>query len=187
MKKYLFFLFSITASISFSQTNGTAVYKLQIAFDEDAMTVDKKYGYLQKAIDVCNDLEYKLVFKGKEANFYQDKNDKLDKTAANMANILSGTSKLSYQNIEKKALLNEINADGILIKANEFVVSDSLKTDWTITNESKLIDNYRCYKATTTKTINKGDNKIFHEKVTAWFCPALPFSFGPNQYAGLPV
>lgn len=178
-------LLLITTNISFSQSNGTAIYKLQIAFDQDALDVDKKYGYLQKAIDVCDKLEYKLIFNGNEANFYQEKNEGLDKTAVNMANILSETPKLCYQNTEKKMLLNEINADGNLVKANEFVISDSLKTNWTITNESKLIDTYLCYKATTIKKVQKGE-KEFHENVTAWFCPALPFSFGPTKYGGLP-
>ncbi len=178
-------LFLLISAISFSQTNGTAIYKLQIAFDQDALDVDKKYGYLQKAIDVCDKLEYKLIFNGNEANFYQEKNEGLDKTAVNMANILSETPKLCYQNTEKKMLLNEINADGNLIKANEFVISDTLKTNWTITNESKLIDTYLCYKATTIKKVQKGE-KEFHENVTAWFCPALPFSFGPTKYGGLP-
>lgn len=178
-------LFLLISAISFSQTNGTAIYKLQIAFDQDALDIDKKYGYLQKAIDVCNKLEYKLIFNGQEANFYQEKNEDLDKTAVNMANILSETPKLCYQNTEKKMLLNEINADGNLVKANEFVISDSLKTNWTITNESKLIDTYLCYKATTIKKVQKGE-KEFHENVTAWFCPALPFSFGPTKYGGLP-
>jgi len=67
-------LLLITTNISFSQSNGTVVYKLQIAFDQDAMDEDKKYGYLQKAIDVCDKLEYKLIFNGKEANFFQEKN-----------------------------------------------------------------------------------------------------------------
>lgn len=178
-------LFLLISAISFSQTNGTAIYKLQIAFDQDALDIDKKYGYLQKAIDVCDKLEYKLIFNGNEANFYQEKNEGLDKTAVNMANILSETPKLCYQNTEKKMLLNEINADGNLVKANEFVISDSLKTNWTITNESKLIDTYLCYKATTIKKVQKGE-KEFHENVTAWFCPALPFSFGPTKYGGLP-
>ena len=178
-------LFLLISAISFSQTNGTAIYKLQIAFDQDALDVDKKYGYLQKAIDVCDKLEYKLIFNGNEANFYQEKNEGLDKTAVNMANILSETPKLCYQNTEKKMLLNEINADGNPVRANQFVISDSLKTNWTITNESKLIDTYLCYKATTIKKVQKGE-KEFHENVTAWFCPALPFSFGPTKYGGLP-
>jgi GLPGLI family protein len=186
MKKTIVLIFlSITKSICFSQTNALAVYKLQISFDKEALEVDKKYGYLQNAIDICNELEYKLVFNKKEANFFQEVDEKLDKSSVNMANILSETPKVSYQNIDQNIILRELNADGILIQPKEFVIKDSLKINWTITSESKLIDTYLCYKALTTKKVVKG-NKIYNENVIAWFCPTIPFSFGPTKYSGLP-
>ncbi|MEM0542261.1 GLPGLI family protein [Flavobacterium sp. j3] len=186
MKTYLPLLLLFTFSFIYSQNkSGIATYKLQIAFDKDALEVDKKYGYLQKAIDICNDLEYKLVFNKNEANFFQEENQKLDIVATNMANILSETPKISYQNIEQNILLSELKADGILIQQKEFLIKEDLKINWTITSESKLIDNYLCYKALTTKIVYKGD-KGFNENVIAWFCPTIPFSFGPTKYSGLP-
>lgn len=164
---------------------GIATYGLYITVDDEVMNADKKYGYIQMAIDVSRQLEYKLVFKGKEANFYQEKNNILDKMAINMANALSEVSKNIYLNLNTNSLLNELNADGVLVKEKEFVVKDSINKNWVITNESKLIGEYLCYKATTTKKINKTDSEVV-ENVTAWFCPALPYSFGPSKYAGLP-
>jgi GLPGLI family protein len=179
----LVFLFGIF--FGNAQINGFAIYKLQIAFDEEALEIDKQFGYIQSAIDVCDQLEYKLIFAGKESNFFQEKNDDLDLNAVNMANILSDSPKLSYQNIETKSYLCEIFTDGKIIKKDEFVLTDSLNVDWVISNETKMIDNYLCYKATFIKKVNKGDS-IVNESVIAWFCPALPFSFGPTKYAGLP-
>lgn len=186
MRNVLLVILSVLyCQINIAQVNGTATYKLQIAFDDEALQIDKKFGYIQKAIDVCELLEYKLIFNVNESNFYLQKNDTLDKVSVNIANILSDAPKLSYQNIEKNIYLYDFNADGVIFKYNEFVVSDTIKRDWIMTTETKLIDNYLCYKATTTSHIQKGE-QISTEIITAWFCPTLPFSFGPTKYAGLP-
>lgn len=186
MKKlFMALLLFISFFANCQNATGVATYSLYITVDDEVMKADKKYGYIQKAIDVSRKLEYKLVFKGKEANFYQQKNDSLDKISVNMANSLSEVSKNIYINLSTNLLINEINADGLLVKKNEFVVKDSISKNWEITNESKLIGEYLCYKATTTKKVQKTDREVI-ETVTAWFCPALPYSFGPSKYAGLP-
>lgn len=66
------------------------------------------------------------------------------------------------------------------------LVHNTLTLNWKIENESKKIDNYICYKAT---LIEKYKNRMNEEKqktVVAWFCPEIPYSFGPNEYYGLP-
>jgi GLPGLI family protein len=48
-----------------------------------------------------------------------------------------------------------------------------------------LIDNYLCYKATNIFTVNNGE-KIFNHPVIAWYCPKLPYPYGPIGYGNLP-
>ncbi|WP_179349971.1 GLPGLI family protein [Winogradskyella pacifica] len=50
--------------------------------------------------------------------------------------------------------------------------------EWTITEESKVIDGYTCYAA----TIDKRNDK----KVKAWFTPEIPVKHGPRGFNGLP-
>ncbi|REE08402.1 GLPGLI family protein [Winogradskyella pacifica] len=50
--------------------------------------------------------------------------------------------------------------------------------EWTITEESKVIDGYTCYAA----TIDKRSDK----KVKAWFTPEIPVKHGPRGFNGLP-
>jgi GLPGLI family protein len=56
---------------------------------------------------------------------------------------------------------------------------------WEITNETKKIGKFNCYKAIglfeRSGYINKKD-----EKIIAWFTPEIPFNFGPKYYSGLP-
>lgn len=57
-------------------------------------------------------------------------------------------------------------------------------TPWVIQEEQKMIGNYLCFKATRMKIMGaKGD--VGHP-VVAWFCPELPYAFGPLEYGDLP-
>lgn len=56
---------------------------------------------------------------------------------------------------------------------------------WQLTDESKLIDDKLCFKATTSILIisRLGNKEI---EITAWYCPEIPIPFGPQNYGGLP-
>lgn len=56
---------------------------------------------------------------------------------------------------------------------------------WKLTNESKKIENYTCFKATKEFVVNIGGFKNT-KKVEAWYTPEIPIKFGPKQYVGLP-
>jgi GLPGLI family protein len=78
----------------------------------------------------------------------------------------------------------------------KFLIKDGKNiNDWIITSETKLINNFNCYKANSsvkriTLELDKKDGKN-KDKVTtigleAWFCPDFPFSYGPDEFYGLP-
>ena len=52
-------------------------------------------------------------------------------------------------------------------------------------NETKQIGAYLCYKATSEQVVvnSKG---TFKHPIVAWYCPNIPFNFGPKGYSGLP-
>lgn len=59
------------------------------------------------------------------------------------------------------------------------------KIKWNISNNSKKIGPYTCYKATTKRTLESSSGNST-QNIVAWFTPDLPFNFGPKQYNGLP-
>jgi len=63
------------------------------------------------------------------------------------------------------------------IPSKKFLITDELNYTWTITNETKKIKDYTCYKATTTF---RGNN------FEAWFTPDIPINAGPWKWYGLP-
>ena len=54
---------------------------------------------------------------------------------------------------------------------------DTLNFEWSITNESKIIQNLKCMKATTS---------FRGRKYEAWFTPTVPIPAGPWKFFGLP-
>ncbi|PWA09637.1 GLPGLI family protein [Flavobacterium laiguense] len=80
---------------------------------------------------------------------------------------------ITYKNIKDNILIKEHT-----IKNKDFSAKDKL-TDyqWTITNETAVVNGFKCIKATTTKEI---------VPVTAWFCEEIPINDGPLEFWGLP-
>lgn len=81
---------------------------------------------------------------------------------------LDNNKKLSYENLGGESFLveNKIN---------------NLK--WTLLSDEKvMLDKYRCFKATASKKNSDG----IDQEITAWYCPELNVSSGPNGYSGLP-
>src|SRR5699024_2268256 len=61
------------------------------------------------------------------------------------------------------------------------------KVNWKIQKETKDIQGYTCRKATAEVTYFNHIRSKKKRKAVAWFCPELPFQFGPKGYGGLPV
>lgn len=58
-----------------------------------------------------------------------------------------------------------------------FWYPDSVELDWELGEETKIVLDYECYKATT-----KFRGRVWH----AWFAPEIPLSLGPWKLSGLP-
>lgn len=108
-----------------------------------------------------------------------------------------------YMNTKDKISYTEEDIFG-----DEFVIKDSLpKIAWEITNETKIIGDYNCVKATYTEPVSKNDLEAYErylektkngkpsffemkkpepQTITAWYTSEIPVSFGPNGVWGLP-
>lgn len=177
MKKIFFFFFFFFSFFCFSQTSGLAYYGIQLPEykDKDGKNDDVLY----EAKKIAESHNFILEFNETQSHFYlsnEMENEGTNVLINGVANIISG-----YENYYDKGKQLSINkqVDGILLKDKNAVKS------WTITNETKVIDNYLCYKAEYIKKY-QGYNGQMSKTIIAWFAPSLPFPFGPNSYNGLP-
>lgn len=104
-----------------------------------------------------------------------------------------GGNDVYYKNTKENRFANKTE-----IMGKRFLIKDELpKYDWKLTDETKNIGVYTCYKATYTRqedrtsmSMENGEVSEKTEKVdvvtTAWYTPTIPVSNGPRGYNGLP-
>lgn len=169
----------------FSQT--TAVYyKIKITKKANVKNpiVDKTVASrTENLIKSAEENLYDLYFTNEKSVFYQrekmkdDYNDKSFMTSS----MFSGGN--WYKNLRDSINVRQKETVGELF--NIFYPLDVHK--WKITNESKIIAGYTCYRAVSSKSeFNFVTNKKVESVTEAWFTPQIPVPFGPTGIDGLP-
>ena len=183
MRKYYILLVLIFNISCFSQIEyGSIQYKqitnIEIINNQKDLMAEMK-NFEEKYRDAAHKISYTLNFNTFEAYFFANKillGDDINFGAA----ASSGRGKIKYyQNNQTKENREyfDTNRTGIAIVNNEILY------EWTLTNEFKIIDKYKCYKATS--PLYYKDKKL-DSIVTAWYAPEIAVSFGPIGYGGLP-
>lgn len=186
MNKLVLFTLVLLSNSLFSQNKcGEVTYR--VVFSQDS-TLQKKsdrlYQLQQQAASGSSKVKLQLLFNKEFSKFslqktIEDSDVKLAIAWANCGNTIYNDlkTKKSYYN-------SESNSMGI-VKKDEFLIYNDLGDNWIETTESKKIDEFDCYKAT--KIIEFSTKKGLQKKeITAWYCPKIPYSFGPKGYCGLP-
>ncbi|WP_396142922.1 GLPGLI family protein [Flavobacterium sp.] len=186
MKKIILFILFLQTVICYSQfESGKITYGINPIQFKPLKSIDKESDeiveniklYAQKQIFILSFKKDFSIFKMSES--LTTDNSDTDNFYNNLAS-LRFTSDFNY-------FFDSNSKIGIIQKNDGTLINDS-KTDkkWEISNESKMIENYLCYKAVYTKTYIARNGIEKSIPITAWFAPSLPFNFGPKGYNGLP-
>ena len=182
-----FLLFCIT--IAFAQEKNTeVVYKFILV--KDSIDNSKMADFIKKDEYAISKIAYKikpkLVFNDSVAVFYSDELLDEDNSHLNqLARVFCYCEKpVFYSKKDDKIYYNF--PEGLPNIEEDYTIYDNLTKNWTLTNETKQIDHYTCYKATTKFESPTSSTKTITKNTVAWYCPELPFSYGPNGYGGLP-
>lgn len=122
-------------------------------------------------------IESKLVFNTLESSFViEDFLEISEDVSKKMIRAGAGNKNLYYYNM----LTKKMNEQDCKLLEDCFVLEHPT-IEWEISQETKIIGSYKCYRATH-KVTSKNNEQI----IIAWFSPQIPFSFGPKNYSGLP-
>ncbi|MBZ4036112.1 GLPGLI family protein [Flavobacterium sp. 17A] len=141
---------------------------------------DKQIGLLKEFMKNQEDTEFELLYNKRES-LYQ----KVEKLSigedSKLSKILDNNK--YYKNLEKQIKFYQRDKPELY---NVIVPFDEYK--WEITNEMKMVDGYKCYKATTTyeDIYNPHNDRKLVFTPIVWFTPDIPASFGPKGLDGLP-
>ncbi len=174
--KFITFIILIYCSTSIAQTIAVEVeYTQSLAKIKDSSFLKPR---------LLKDIRFLLTATTQESRFSQIKYMDHDAFASNQRFIyLSGASGVFYKNLESKEKLRHLNDFG----GNLIIEYPFNGYKWQITNESKFIGKFKCYKAYFTESIYVEElDKEFSFITYAWFTPEIPIPFGPIGIDGLP-
>ena len=212
-KTIILFLILIVGTIEAQEFQGKAIYQTKTTLDMDfansgipadriKMIKERMKSQLERA--------YVLSF-NKTASIYKEE-EKLDQMASGRGGMRfmmmgRGASGEHYKNTQTKISSKENEFSG-----KNFLIKDSLVNyDWKMEQETKMIGDYLCFKATTVverpmrrefrfgRSNNTEEDRKEREKkekeqenikelisVVAWYTLDIPVNNGPGDYWGLP-
>lgn len=185
--RLFFIIFFINTSI-FSQKK-TEYIKIKATYGIETVIDKTKESYkfllimrpelAKKREAISKELDFSLVFNDTTSVFYLEKKLFSDNGAASLAVLDAG-----YFGRIKQVRKHYIT-ENLQEEFGKFLVVRPYQK-WVISEETKKIDEYLCFKATTTFKTTNQKGQIFTRNVVAWYTPELPYKFGPAGYGNLP-
>lgn len=195
----------ITTNVMAQDFQGEATYKthrkMNIQLDSSQVSSEMH----QRMMDMMKkqfEKTYILNFNKEESVYKEDKELEAPQPGGmQMVMINTSGSDLLYKNTKDQRFASQNEVYGKI-----FLIEDEIeKRAWELSNETKNIGDYTCYKATYTReapvvrsfiSVN-GDNDPDEDDenaepetetitVTAWYTPDIPVNNGPGRYDGLP-
>ncbi|MDY0090398.1 MAG: GLPGLI family protein [Flavobacteriaceae bacterium] len=169
--KTLVLIFLFISKIDAQTINGSVIYSVKIGTDElfEKLDKDLKESYIKDKESEVYTLEfdaYRSIFKY-EGGMSPEGHNK--------------SPKIYFKEKDSTYSLRPEND----MDFGKIIIIENRDTKWELTNETKTIDGYVCYKATS-ELIRKNGDMVFKFPIIAWYCPKIPFPFGPLGYGGLP-
>jgi len=162
MKYIILFFIIITKTYSQNEV-------LKVTYDKvfnTSRTIERTtYLYVQD--------QYSLYQENFENNLTENNNDKLKEATI----VSSYTPDISSINYKFNSSNNTYEYITLLSPSEYVLIYDTVKLNWELTNEKKVISGYECIKA---KLKFRGVNWV------AWFTTELPYAHGPWKFHGLP-
>lgn len=183
MKKKIFLVLYIVAYSVIAQDSGVVTYSISLKEKLlDNEKNDNGISLVNKAvIENLNLFKFNLEFLKNKSLFKQ--NSIMDDDRQNMkikiASAMLESENEYFVDTDKKIKNTYLNVYG-----EKFIIIDSL-AKWNLSNDSKQINSYKCYRATTVRVVVNSKGK-FVKKVECWYAPEIPLSHGPKGYGGLP-
>lgn len=183
MKKttFLYYFFILIIYSSYSQS-GKITYKIFVQSDDSNISEDSKKLYLD-LVTIANNQSFILQFNNFKSSFcilnkLTVKDEKLIK--------LENASKSAFTS-KNEIYLDRLNKTLISKTTDNVMILESYDdSNWEITKETKMIDQYTCFKALKKINYKTRNGDTNYRIVTAWFTPSINIPLGPKIFFGLP-
>lgn len=179
IKHKIIFLLFLTSFYSLAQVNSChIIYGLIIADDDLASKNKKALDIFKEGQLGANKLFFELNANNEESIFRLT--DKINDPESEIARLLTQATNVYFVKSKSDEKIKQLNNH-----LGQYIINYTNKTEWKLTNESKYIDSHLCFKATAEQVVTYSKATYTHP-IIAWYCPSIPFNFGPIGYNGLP-
>lgn len=178
MKLIKLFFFFVSLSCWSQIKSGKIEYGVHISTFEGLEKTTRMKAAYDKAMENAPFLNFELLINIKESSFSLIAGLGINEDGLQYAKLFSGYSGMIYQ--DDLYSYSEINGD-----PGNYLIKKDKKIEWNLENETKEINGFVCYKATSEKKVVNRVG-VFRFPIIAWYCPQIPLSYGPNGYGGLP-
>jgi len=171
---------TLKGKITYRATINTEAY-LERLNNDTVMPAFRKEHRIKLAKDAVP-TNFHLLFKGKES-LYKAEHDIPTKrrlgTLMNKTGSVGSHHVIYYTNIgTKEKFYQSFWTQEVLVNMDDI--------DWKLTQETKKIGKYLCYKATAIIDSEQMYGMNFSSPVVAWYTPQIPVHFGIQTFVGLP-
>ncbi|GAB7255815.1 GLPGLI family protein [uncultured Polaribacter sp.] len=187
-KKTPFILLLLFSKIIFSQTNLIGIIEYQSSISEN--TIRDYVANKREKLDITSRKTYDEIYLSSlkiKSTLHFSNDESIFKVEENLT---SKNRKLNNRLIESWSGGNKVFYTNSSLKYNDvkncktlgecFIIRSKLKK-WNLTQETKQISGYTCYKAVRMIAGRKAKKEI-----VAWYSPSIPVNFGPKGENGLP-
>ncbi len=199
MKTYFSILMFLGIVTMYAQDfQGVAVYQSKTTFDfsfDDSRFSKERQKQMKDRMKQFGEKTFFLTFTKTQSIFKEE--EKIEQPGQGRMRMFGGfNSGILFKDTKNKTYSNQVESF-----SKNFLVKDSLpEYEWKFEEETKLVGENLCFKATTVKEVSnrrmgpprrdtKENDSIPKTKiitVTAWYSPDIPINNGPNNYWGLP-
>lgn len=191
MKNLIVICFLFVFANLFSQKtfkSGKVVYSVKITPEmnsQRSLLLNGFGGFKRKMDNFSEKVKYTLEFNKENSLFYMNTDLALENEEgySQLALVLNRADHVYFVDIKQKITIEQKPFLG-----DDFLVqSSSSDLEWKMINETKVIGDYTCYKATV-KRRNNGPLKEEdrYSTYTAWYCPDISYNYGPFDFNNLP-
>lgn len=183
-------MFLIATQVAFSQrSSGEITYRVKVLYnpnltEETKMEIPELYEDFANADSIIeNYIDFKLLFHDGKTLFKSGKENRaisgFNQDAINLAFESSNCTSQYYFNYANQEFVKQFS-----FWRNDLLIVDNFPFQkWELTNESRSISGYTCYKAII-KQYDKFEKKAYNK--VAWYTTEIPLPYGPLSYNGLP-
>jgi len=189
LKKIVIILTLFVFDLSFSQIKeGKIIYLATIDNHKIIEKIKKdtkleeniKKELLTEALN-AKGIQFQLIFNEYESLFHSISElimENEGEEESNLTSIFSGSRVTFYNNLKTRKMLSQnLSFEKLIIDLEPMV--------WELTQETKKIGEYNCYKAITSQKV-EGRKGTMYRSIIAWYTPRISVPFGIQNFNGLP-